>query len=107
MGLVAPGNKHRRLCCEAASSLVYGGRCVFSLWAVGEDHSRAPQSLWAGISAAAGVQTCPVREDLGDPYLPALLGQLPGKLQAAWGIHYGIAQLSSQSYSANLLGRES
>lgn len=54
--------------------------CVFSLWAVGEDPSRAPQSLWAGISEASSVQTYPLREDLGDPHLPALLGQLLGKL---------------------------
>lgn len=53
---------------------------MFSLWALGEDQSRAPQSLWAGISVAAGVQTCPLRENLGDPYLSALLGQLLGKL---------------------------
>lgn len=103
-GLVALGNKDRELCCQGASSLVHGGRCVFSLW---EDCSRAPQSLWAGISVAAGVQTCPLREDLGHPYLPALHGQLPGKLQAAWGIHHSNSQLSSQSCSAHLLGRES
>lgn len=67
----------------------------------------SPSGQGSLASVAAGVQTCPLREDLGDPYLPALLGQLLGKLRAAWGKHHGIAQLSSQSCSADLLGRES
>lgn len=93
---------------EPAAWCMVGGVCSASglLGMITPGHP-SPSGQGSLGSAAAGVQTCPPREDLGGPYLPALLGQLLEKLQAAWGNHHGVAQLSSQSCSANLFRMES
>lgn len=45
---MAPGGEHGELRSEGASSLLYGRRHTFGPSFLGDDHSRAPQSPWAG-----------------------------------------------------------
>lgn len=105
------GGEQGLLCSEGASSLVYGRRRAFGLQVVWENHSGAPQSLWARSLQAAWCWQPVSRLALrGRIRRNCICHPCSGSCRGAAGSlgkHHSIAQFSSKSHSTNLLGWES